>query len=102
MSADDPRIRVQVHVDLTDVIEGKLIDGLMHVGGQLPAGIEPFQTRVRYEFSDETDGRTRLTIRQWLPPEQRGNARRGWSEALIKLDAELLTVQAPSSAIGEQ
>lgn len=102
ISAADPRICVQIHVDLTDVIEGELIDGLMHVGGRLPAGIEPFRTRIRYEFSDEIDGRTRLTIRQWLPPEQRGNARRGWSEALAKLDAELLAAQATSSEIGEQ
>ena len=93
VSAADPHIRVRVRVDLTDVVEGELIDGLMYVGGQLPGGIEPFQTRIRYEFSDENDGRTRLTIRQWLPPEQRGNARQGWSEALTKLDAELLAAR---------
>ena len=40
VSAADPHIRVRVRVDLTDVVEGELIDGLMHVGGQLPGGIE--------------------------------------------------------------
>ena len=39
----------------------------MHVAGQLPEGIEPFETRFRVEFHDEADGRTRLEIRQWLP-----------------------------------
>lgn len=102
VSATEPHIRVHVHVDLTDVIEGRVIDGLMHVGGQLPGGIEAFQTRIRFEFSDETDGRTRLTIRQWLPPQQMGNAQRGWGEALSKLDGELLAVQTPSSEIGAQ
>ena len=102
VSAADSRIRVHVHVDLTDVIECELIDGLMHVDGQLPGGIEPFRTRIRFEFSDETDGRTRLRIRQWLPPQHSGNARRGWSEALTKLDARLLGIETPSSEIGAQ
>ncbi|WP_262851635.1 SRPBCC family protein [Mumia quercus] len=89
VSAADPDVQVQVDVDLTDVTEGELIDGLMHVTGRLPLGIAPFRTRLRVEFFDEADGRTRLEIRQWLPPEQTGNAEQGWHEALTALSKEV-------------
>ena len=57
VSVADPGIRVHIYVDLTDVTDGELLDGLMHVTGQLPDGVEPFETRVRVEFYDEADGR---------------------------------------------
>ncbi|MEW2498971.1 SRPBCC family protein [Amycolatopsis sp. CA-161197] len=98
VSPADPGIRVHVYVELTDVTDGELLDGRMHVTGQLPDGIEPFETRLRVEFSDEADGRTRLEIRQWLPRHQTGNAEQGWREALTKLDAALIgTRTSPSS-----
>jgi len=43
--------------DLAEVVDGELLDGTMHVTGQLPGGFEPFETRVRIEFHDEADGR---------------------------------------------
>jgi uncharacterized protein YndB with AHSA1/START domain len=89
LSASDPSVRVRVSVDLTDVTEGELLDGLMRVAGRLPQGIEPFETRVRVEFHDEADGRTRLEIRQWLPASQAGNARAGWGQSLGKLATAL-------------
>lgn len=97
VSTADPGIRVHVFVDLTDVIDGKLLDGLMHVTGRLPDGVEPFDTRIRVEFYDEADGRTRLEIRQWLPTHLTGNADQGWLEALAKLDATLIGSQASPS-----
>jgi uncharacterized protein YndB with AHSA1/START domain len=99
VSAADPAIRVSVHVDLTDAIDGELLDGVMHVSGRLPDGIEPFETRLRVEFHDEADGRTRLRIRQWLPAHQTANAEQGWRETLTKLDRALIPTQAPPSTI---
>ena len=86
---DQPGVQVQIHVDLTDVAEGKLLDGIMHVTGQLPGGLAPFQTRVRIEFHDESDGRTRLEIRQWLPEHLAAPSEEGWRQAFTKLDAAL-------------
>ncbi|MGW4486707.1 SRPBCC family protein [Amycolatopsis sp. NPDC004368] len=102
VSTADPRIRVHIHVDLTDVTEGELLDGLMHVTGRLPDGVEPFDTRVRVEFHDEADGRTRLEIRQWLPPQQTGNAEQGWFEALTTLDTTLIDARTSPSIVEVQ
>ena len=85
----DPSTRVRIQVDLTDVLDGELLDGTMHVTGQLPGGYEPFETRMRVEFHDEADGRTRLEISQWLAEHLVSPSENGWSEALAKLDAVL-------------
>jgi len=87
--AADPGLRVHVNVDLTDVVDGELLDGTMHVTGQLPGGFEPFETRMRVEFHDEADGRTRLEIRQWAPEHLVSPSEGGWLEAFTKLDAML-------------
>lgn len=100
VSAVDPAVRVDIYFDLSDVVDGELLDGLMHVAGQLPGGVQPFETRIRVEFYDEAGGRTRLKIRQWLPKHLTGNAEQGWLEAIAKLDATLLSIQASSSTIG--
>lgn len=47
IAAADPDLRVQVHVDLTDVAESRLLEGVMHVSGRLPEGLEPFETLDR-------------------------------------------------------
>jgi uncharacterized protein YndB with AHSA1/START domain len=85
----DPGIRVHVHLDLADVVDGELLDGTMHVTGQLPEGLEPFETRVRIEFHDEADGRTRLEVRQWVPEHLASPSEQGWLEAFSKLEATL-------------
>jgi uncharacterized protein YndB with AHSA1/START domain len=89
-----PDLRVHVHIDLTDVADGELLDGVIHVTGRLPGGFEPFETRFRVEFYDEADGRTRLEISQWLPGHLAGPSEQGWSEAFSKLDALLTSVEA--------
>jgi uncharacterized protein YndB with AHSA1/START domain len=76
-------------LDLTDVVDGERLDGVMRVTGQLPGGFEPFETRMRVEFHDEADGRTRLEISQWLPEDLVSPSENGWREALSKLDAAL-------------
>lgn len=100
VSADDPDVRVHVHIDLTDVAVDELIEGVMHVDGQLPEGIAPFATRLRIEFHDEGDRRTRLEIRQWLPPQMTGPSEQGWREAFSKLDAALTHAQNPADREG--
>jgi uncharacterized protein YndB with AHSA1/START domain len=76
-------------VDLTEVVDGELLDGIMRITGELPGGFEPFETRVRIEFYDQVDGRTRLEIRQWLPGDYVSPSEEGWAEAFTKLDATL-------------
>lgn len=97
VSVDQPDVRVHVHIDLTDVADGDLLEGVMHVAGRLPDGFEPFQTRFRVEFHDEPDGRTRLEIRQWLPAHLTGPSTQGWHEAFAKLDATLRDAQAAAT-----
>ena len=93
-TAAQPDLLVHIHIDLTDVADGELLEGVMHVTGRLQDDIEPFETRFRVEFHDEPDGRTRLEIRQWLPAHLAGPSNQGWLEALDKLDATLLHIQA--------
>ena len=71
------------------VVDGELLDGTMHATGQLQEGFEPFETRVRIEFHDEADGRTRLEVRQWLPERLASPSEQGLLEAFTKLDATL-------------
>src|SRR5271169_2878688 len=86
---DDPGSWTKGSLDLTDVVDGELLEGVMRIAGELPGGFEPFETRVRVEFHDETEGRTRLEIRQWLPESYVAPSVAGWAEALSKLDAVL-------------
>ena len=84
-----PGSRVDVRFDLAQVVDGELLDGILGVTGRLPGGFEPFETRVRIEFHDEAEGRTRLEIRQWLPEHLVSPSEQGWHEAFTKLDAAL-------------
>jgi uncharacterized protein YndB with AHSA1/START domain len=84
-----PGVRVHIHIDLTDVVDGELLAGVIHVTGRLPEGFEPFETRFRVEFHDETGGRTRLKVSQWLSEHLASPSEAGWGEAFTKLDAKL-------------
>jgi hypothetical protein len=90
-----------IYVDLTEVADGELLEGVMYVTGQLQEGVEPFETKFRVEFHDEADGRTRLEIRQWLPEHLAAPSEGGWLEAFTKLDAMLIRAQAGSQTIVE-
>lgn len=86
---DEPDIWTHGRIDLSDVVDGELLDGVMRITGELPGGYEPFETRMRVEFHAEGDGRTRLEIRQWLPEDYVSPTEGGWGEALTKLDGLL-------------
>ena len=89
VSATDPDVRVRILLDLTEVVDDQLLDGILHVTGRLPGGFEPFETRMRLEFYDEADGRTRLEVRQWLSEDLVSPIEQGWAEGFAKLDAML-------------
>jgi uncharacterized protein YndB with AHSA1/START domain len=86
---EDPDIWTRGRIDLTDVVDGELLDGLMRIVGHLPGGYEPFETRMRVEFHDEPDGRTRLEIHQWLREDYVAPTENGWGESLSKLEKVL-------------
>jgi len=86
---EDPAVWTRGRVDLTEVVDGKVLDGVMRIAGQLPFGYKPFETRMRVEFHDEPDGRTRLEISQWLGEDYVAPTENGWGEAFSKLDKML-------------
>jgi uncharacterized protein YndB with AHSA1/START domain len=86
---EDPDVGTHGRIELTDVVDGELLVGVMRITGELPGGYEPFETRMRFEFHDEDVSRTRLEIRQWLPEEYVAPVEGGWGEQFAKLDALL-------------
>jgi hypothetical protein len=88
---DAPGTWTHGRIDLTDVVENELLDGVMRITGELPGGLKPFETRMRVEFYDESDEKTRIEISQWLPEGYVAPTKNGWSEALSKLDASLIS-----------
>lgn len=85
----EPDVWTHGRVDLTEAVDGELLDGVMRITGNLPGGFEPFETRMRLDFFDEPDGRTRVEVRQWLPEHLAAPTENGWGEAFTKLDALL-------------
>jgi uncharacterized protein YndB with AHSA1/START domain len=91
----EPDIWTKGRLDLTEVVDNEVLDGVMRITGQLPFGYEPYETRVRIELYDEPDGRTRLEIHEWLPENVVSVTENGWGEALSKLDAVLAGAPLP-------
>ncbi|MDA8183364.1 MAG: SRPBCC domain-containing protein [Actinomycetota bacterium] len=85
----DPDFRVYIRIELTDVADGRLLEGVLHARGDFPDDIEPFNSALRIEFHDEPGRRTRLEIRQSLPEQACGPSEQGWREVFTKLDAAL-------------
>lgn len=90
---DEPSIWTRGRIDLTEIVEGAVIDGVMRITGNLPGDFKPFETRMRVEFHDEPDGRTRLEVQQWMPEGLglEGATKNGWGEAFAKLDRTLVS-----------
>lgn len=81
VNAAEPDLRVHIHVDLTDVADGELLEGVMHVSGRLQEGIEPFETRLRSSSTTRpTDGRDSRSAggspNAWRTPARRDGSRR--------------------------
>jgi uncharacterized protein YndB with AHSA1/START domain len=87
----DPDTWTDGYIDLKEVVDGRILDGVMRITGNLPGEHAPFTARMRIELHDEVDGKTRLEVRQWLPETHVAGTRHGWSEAFRKLDAVLAT-----------
>jgi len=85
----EPEVWTNGSLDLADVVDGELLEGTMRISGKLPAGYEPFETKIRIEFHDEADGKTRLVVHQWLPEHLVSPTKNGWGEAFSKLDTVL-------------
>jgi uncharacterized protein YndB with AHSA1/START domain len=86
---EDPSIWTRGRIDLTEVVDGSLLDGVMRITGQLPSGYKPFETRMRVEFLDEPGLGTRVVISQWLPEGYVAPTENGWGEAFSKLERVL-------------
>ena len=81
----DPTQTSPVDATFTEVIENELL-----VGEEDTSGIPEFAgsiMRMRLEFHDEPDGRTRLVLTQGpYQPEILDMAREGWNSSFTKLD----------------
>ena len=77
-----------VDARFTEVIENELLVGEEEF--TMPGHDGPIVMRLRLEFHDEGEGRTRLELRQGpYSPEWLGGATEGWGGSFTKLDALL-------------
>ncbi len=89
VSDEDPTLRSPVDATFTEVIENELLVGHQEVLG-IPGTSGSVRFRLRIEFHDEADGKTRLDLRQGPYTEQMGdNATAGWESSFTKLDSLL-------------
>ena len=88
-SIEDPSSRYQVDVTLSEVVENELLAGhqdVERIGGARSAA----STRLRLEFLDEANGKTRLELRQGPYTEEVGqDARARWESSFTSLDSLL-------------
>lgn len=88
-SLTDPGGRYQVEVALSEVVENELLVGhqeVERIGGQGSADT----SRLRLEFLEEANGKTRLELRQTPFTEEVGqDARARWEDSFTNLDSLL-------------
>jgi uncharacterized protein YndB with AHSA1/START domain len=86
---EDPGSRYQVQVTLSEVVENELIAGhqeIERIGAARPAS----RSRLRLEFFEEANGKTRLELRQGPYTEKVGqDARERWESSFTNLDSLL-------------
>lgn len=88
-SDEDPTVREPIDATFTEVIENELLVGHEEVEG-LPGSTGRVRFRLRLEFHDEANGKTRLELRQGPYTEQTGgDATAGWESSFTKLDSLL-------------
>ena len=88
-SVADPTGRYQVEVTFSEVVENELLAGhqdVERIGGARPAA----RSRLRLEFFDEANGKTRLELRQGPYTEEIGqDAMQRWESSFTNLDSLL-------------
>jgi uncharacterized protein YndB with AHSA1/START domain len=86
---DDPTERSTIDMTFTEVVENELLVGHQDVEG-IPGSTGMVRFRMRLEFHDEPDGKTRLELRQGPFREPLGDdAVKGWESSFTKLDSLL-------------
>lgn len=89
VSDDDPTMRSPVDATFTEVVENELLVGHQDVEG-IPGTTGTVRFRLRLEFHDEPDGKTRLELRQGPFHEPMGSDTiTGWESSFTKLDSLL-------------
>ena len=102
VAVDEPDLRVRVSIDLTDVADGDLLEGVMRIAGSLCRTDSSRSRRGSASTSTmRPQGRTRLEIRQWLPGDLAAPTSQGWIEAFEKLDVVLLQPQTTATDMKE-
>lgn len=99
-----PGMRSPASLVFTEVVENELLAGQMEVSG-VPGAAGPLRMRLRLEFHDQGNGKSRLELRQgpFATGQVGAGARSGWDSSFTKLDALLLARQRQlSEVINEQ
>ena len=89
ISDEDPSQRIVIDATFSEVVENELLDGHQDVEGiQGPGRTARF--RLRLEFVEEANGKTRLDLWQGPFTEEMGNdAKTGWEDSFTSLDSLL-------------
>ena len=86
---EDPGSRYQVEVTLSEVVENELLAGHQDVE-RIDAGRPASRSRLRLEFLEEANGKTRLELRQGpYTPEMAQDAKARWEGSFTNLDSLL-------------
>ena len=89
VSDDDPDARSAVDATFVELVENVLIVGEERVA-EMPGFPNGLVLRVRIEFHDASEGRTRIVLRQGpYAADVEPQARAGWESSFTKLDALL-------------
>ncbi len=89
VSDKDPSQRSAVDATFTEVIENKLLDGHQDVEA-IPGRGRTARFRLRLEFHEDANGKTRLELRQGPFTEEMGSdTEQGWESSFTRLDSLL-------------
>jgi len=89
VSDDDPSHRIAIDATFSEVVANELLDGHQDVEGMAGPGTSA-RLRLRLEFREEANGKTRLELRQGpFTPDAGHDVRTGWESSFITLDSLL-------------
>jgi uncharacterized protein YndB with AHSA1/START domain len=88
-NAADPGGRYQVEVTLSEVVENELLAGHQEVG-RIGSARPADRSRLRLEFAEDANGKTRLELRQGPVTEELGEeVKARWESSFKNLDSLL-------------